>query len=134
LARVSAERIALWGHSLGTGVAVRLASEQAIGKLVLEAPYASAVEIAAESFPFVPVRLLMLDQYRSDLRIPRVTAPVLVLHGDRDTVIPIASGERLFALIKSQKRFVRFPGGDHINLDDFGVVDVVNGFLDEAAE
>jgi uncharacterized protein len=133
-ARYAAERIALWGHSLGTGVAVRLASEQSIAKLVLEAPFSSAVAIAAAMFPFAPVRLLMHDQFRSDERIARVTAPVLVLHGARDNVIPIASGERLYGLIPGRKRFVRFPDGDHVNLDDFDAVGVVHAFLAEAVE
>jgi fermentation-respiration switch protein FrsA (DUF1100 family) len=128
------KRIALWGHSLGTGVAVRLASEREIGRLVLEAPFFSAVDIAAKVYPFIPVRLLMLDQFRSDLRIGAVTAPVLVVHGERDTVVPVESGERLFALIRSPKRFVRYPRGDHVNLDDFGVVDAVHAFLDGTAE
>jgi fermentation-respiration switch protein FrsA (DUF1100 family) len=133
-ARYGAERIALWGHSLGSGVAVRLASEQRIAKLVLEAPFSSAVDVAAATFPFAPVRLLMRDQFRSDQRIARVTAPVLVLHGERDTVIPIASGERLYGLIRGPKRFVRFPAGDHVNLDDFDAVGVVHAFLAEAVE
>jgi fermentation-respiration switch protein FrsA (DUF1100 family) len=132
-ARYAAERIALWGHSLGSGVAVRLASEQRIAKLVLESPFSSGVDIAAAMFPFAPVRLLMHDQFRSDERIARVTAPVLVLHGARDNVIPIASGERLYGLIRGPKRFVRFPDGDHVNLDDFDAVGVVHAFL-EAVE
>jgi uncharacterized protein len=132
--RVERNRIALWGHSLGTGVAVRLASEREIGRLVLEAPFFSAVDVAAKVYPFIPVRLLMRDQFRSDLRIGTVTAPVLVVHGERDTVVPIESGERLFALIRAPKRFVRYPRGDHVNLDDFGAVDAVHGFLDGGAE
>ena len=132
--RVEPNRIALWGHSLGTGVAVRLASEREIGRLVLEAPFFSAVDIAAKVYPFIPVRLLMRDQFRSDLRIGTVTAPVLVVHGERDTVVPIESGERLFALIRAPKRFVRYPRGDHVNLDDLGVVDTVHAFLHGGAE
>jgi len=133
-ARYAADRIALWGHSLGSGVAVRLASERRIAKLVLEAPFSSAVDIAAAMFPISPVRLLMLDQFRSDERIAGVTAPVLVMHGARDRVIPIASGERLYGLIRAPKRFVRFPDGDHVNLDDFDAVGVVQKFLAETIE
>lgn len=133
-ARYAADRIALWGHSLGSGVAVRLASERTIGKLVLEAPFSSVVDIAAARFWFVPVRLLLLDQFRSDQRIAKVTAPVLVLHGAHDRVIPITSGERLYDLIRAPRRFVRFPDGDHVNLDDFDVVGVVQAFLAETIE
>ena len=107
----------LWGESLGTGVAVALAAEKPVGRVVLESPFSSAADVGAASYPFVPVRLLMKDQFRSDLRIGKVTAPVLMLHGDRDSVVPIALGERLYALTKAPKRFVRFPGGGH---DDLG--------------
>jgi uncharacterized protein len=62
------------------------------------------------------VRLLMKDQFRSDLRIGKVTAPVLVLHGDRDGVVPFAFGERLYAMINAPKQFVRFPGLGHNDL------------------
>ena len=110
LARYPAERIVLWGESLGTGVAVALAAEKPVARVILESPFSSAVDIAARRYWFVPVRWLMKDQFRSDLRIGKVTAPVLVLHGERDTVVPIALGERLYALINAPKRFVRFPG------------------------
>jgi fermentation-respiration switch protein FrsA (DUF1100 family) len=129
--RYPAARIAVWGESLGTGVAVAIAFEQPIWRLVLEAPFSSAVDIGAEAYPWIPVRWLMKDQFRSDLRIAKVTAPVLILHGDRDTVIPIASGERLYELIKGPKRFVRFPGGRHGDLGGQGAVDAAKAFLNE---
>jgi fermentation-respiration switch protein FrsA (DUF1100 family) len=133
-ARYAANRITLWGHSLGSGVAVRLAAEQPVARLILEAPFASAVDIAAAMFPFAPVRLLMRDQFRSDARIGRVAAPVLIMHGVRDQVIPIAAGERLYGLVRAPKRLVRFPAGDHDNLDEFGAVAVVHEFLEAAIE
>src|SRR5581483_3820995 len=134
VARYSAARIALWGESLGTGVAVALAAENPVGRVILEAPFASAVAIAAREYPFVPVRWLMADQFRSDERIGRVTAPLLFLHGDRDPIVPIAEGERLFALAHEPKRFVRFPGGEHEGLDAFGALEAVKGFLAKAPD
>jgi len=116
VARYPAERIVLWGESLGTGVAVALAAERPVGHVVLESPFTSAADVGAERYWFAPVRLLMKDQFRSDLRIGKVTAPVLVLHGDRDHVVPFAFGERLYALITAPKRFVRFPGLGHNDL------------------
>jgi fermentation-respiration switch protein FrsA (DUF1100 family) len=134
VARYPAQRIAAWGESLGTGVAVALAAEHPVGWLVLEAPFNSTAEVAGARYPFAPVRWLMRDQYRSDLRIGRVTAPLLILHGAGDTVIPIAYGERLFALAHEPKRFVRFPDGGHEDLDRFGAQAVVKAFLDGRVE
>lgn len=128
-ARYPAERIALWGESLGAGVAVAIASERAVARVVLEAPFLSAVDIAAAAYPFIPVRWLMRDQFRSDLRIAKVTAPVLILHGDRDAVVPITSGEKLYALITAPKRFARFPGGGHEDLSVRGAVEAAKTFL-----
>jgi uncharacterized protein len=130
-ARYAPERIVAWGFSLGTGVAVALAAEHTIGKLVLEAPYMSTVDIASglPMLQFVPVRLLMRDQFRSDQRIARVTTPLLIMHGDRDGVIPISAGERLFALAHEPKKFVRFAGGGHDNLDDFGAMATARQFI-----
>jgi fermentation-respiration switch protein FrsA (DUF1100 family) len=128
-ARYPAERLALYGESLGSGVAVALAAEHKVGKVILEAPFTSAVDVGAAAYPFLPVRLLMRDTFRSDERIGKVTAPVLVLHGARDTVVPIAYGERLYALISSPKKFVRFPDGHHSDLDSHGAQAAVRDFL-----
>ena len=126
-----AERIVLWGESLGSGVSLALAAERPVARVVLEAPFLSAVDIAAGVYPFVPVRWLMKDQFRSDLRVARVKAPVLVLHGDRDAVVPVSSGQLLYKLITSPKRFVRIAGGGHENLGSFGAVAEARKFLEE---
>ena len=129
--RYPAGRIMLWGESLGTGVAVALATERPVSRIVLEAPFLSAMDIAAGAYPIIPVRFLMKDKFRSDLRIPKVTVPVLILHGDRDPVVPISSGQMLYKLIQSPKQFVRIPGGGHENLGSFGISQAVRKFLDE---
>jgi fermentation-respiration switch protein FrsA (DUF1100 family) len=128
-ARYPVARIAVWGESLGTGVAVALTAERPVGRLVLEAPFTSAADLAARRYPFVPVRWLMKDQFRSDLRVASVAVPLLVLHGDRDTIVPIEYGERLFGLAREPKRFVRFPQGEHEDLDQFGALATVKTFL-----
>jgi uncharacterized protein len=130
-ARYSPDRIALWGYSLGSGVAVALAAQRPIGKLVLEAPYTSTADVAAMIYPFVPVRLLMKDQFHSDQHIQAVKAPILIVHAEHDETIPIALGERLFAMAPQPKRFVRFPQGGHEDLENYGVVATVLKFLAE---
>lgn len=130
--RYAPERLVVWGESLGTGVAVALAAEQPVGRVLLESPFASAVEIAAKVYPFVPVRWLMRDPFRSDLRIGKVTAPTLVIHGDHDTVVPIASGERLYDMIKAPKRFIRLPQAGHNDHDSFGALELARPFLNAA--
>ena len=124
-------RIVAWGESLGSGVAIALAAEQPVSRLILDAPFTSAVDVAAAAYFLLPVRLLMKDQFRSDERIKQVKAPVLILHGEADTIIPIRYGERLLAMIPGKKQLVRFPGGEHVDLDRHGAMDVALKFLAE---
>ncbi len=124
-----AGRIAVWGESLGTGVAIALASEKPVTHVILDAPFTAAVDVAADLYRFLPVRYLMKDQYRSDLRIRNVTASVLILHGEADTIIPIRYAERLLAMIPGEKRMVRYPDGWHVDLDRHGAADEALRFL-----
>jgi fermentation-respiration switch protein FrsA (DUF1100 family) len=128
-ARHDAHLIVAWGFSLGSGVAVAIASEHPVGKLILEAPYTSTVDVAASLFPVVPVSWLMRDQFHSDERIARVSVPLLIMHGDADPTINIGFGERLFDMAHEPKQFVRFAGGGHENLDDFGAIEAVHRFI-----
>lgn len=127
------ERIVVWGFSLGTGVAVALAAEQKVARLILEAPYSSIADVAAAAFWFAPVRLVLRDPFRSDARIAGVKVSSLFMHGGRDATIPIRFGERLFALANEPKRFVRFPEGSHNDLDNFGAVETARRSVDAAS-
>lgn len=129
--RYAINRIVPWGYSLGSGVAVALAASHSVDRLVLEAPYSSTVDIAAAAFPFLPVRWLMKDTFRSDLRIADVKVPLLVLHGGRDRVVPMHFGERLYALANEPKRLVRFPDAGHTDLDAHGAMSAARTFLNE---
>ena len=128
-ARYGADRIVLWGFSLGSGVAVALAAGQPVGKLILEAPFTSIVDVAGSLFRLVPVHWLIRDQFRSDQRIARVTAPLLVMHGASDRTIPISFGERLFALAHEPKQFVRFPEAGHNDLGNYGAIETARHFI-----
>lgn len=128
-ARYEASRIVAWGFSLGTGVAVALAAKHPVAKLILESPYTSTADVAAALMPIAPVSLLMRDQFHSDQRIGKVTAPLLIMHGGDDPAIPIRFGERLFARANEPKQFVRLGGGGHENLDSFGAIGIAKRFI-----
>jgi fermentation-respiration switch protein FrsA (DUF1100 family) len=123
------KRIVLYGESLGTGVALRLAAEQEVGGVILDAPYTSTADVAKHHFWFLPV-WLMRDQYRSVEYVHEIEAPLLVMHGERDGVIPIAFGERLFKAAPEPKRFVRLAGSHEENLE-MGGLPHVQAFLAE---
>lgn len=122
--------IVLYGESLGSGVAVALAVELPVAGVALDAPFTSIVEIGAKAYPFLPVRFLMRDRYESDRRIAGVRVPLLIMHGARDTVVPVDMGQRLHALAREPKKLVIFPNGRHSDLDDHGAAKVLREWID----
>jgi uncharacterized protein len=113
---VDPKSIILYGESLGSGVAARIATERPAAGLILDAPYTSVVELAAQVYPYLPVRLLLSDRYETDKVIKQVTIPVLVLHGELDRVIPVAMGRQLAGLANEPKRLATFRNGGHSDL------------------
>lgn len=122
--RVQPDRIIVYGESLGGAVAVRLASEVCTagtppGGLILVSSFTSLVDAAGYHYPWLPVSWILKDRFRSDQSIPKVTAPVLMLHGTRDTIVPITLGKRLFELAPEKsaagtaKTFVELTRSDH---------------------
>lgn len=127
--RFGPERIVIHGESMGTVLATALACDVPARALVLEAPMLSMRALIQERLPFVPVRALLKDALESDTRIARVQAPLLIAHGARDHVVPIAHGRRLFELAREPKRFVAFASGNHVNLPRHGLGAAVEDFL-----
>jgi len=123
--------IVIYGESLGTGVATRLAAERSAQALVLEAPFTATVDIAAATYPWVPVSYLMQDQFLSREHIQRVDEPVLIVHGTADGVVPIAYGRQLYEVAGEPKRMEVIEGAEHHNLWEHDLWRRVLGFLEE---
>lgn len=110
--------IILYGESLGSGIAVEMAKRHPDATmLVLEAPYTSTADRGIERYPFLPVYLLMKDQYDSLSKIPLSKAPVLLFHGEQDETIPIHHGKALYNSANNPKKAVFFPECDHVNFN-----------------
>jgi fermentation-respiration switch protein FrsA (DUF1100 family) len=105
--------IVLFGESLGGGVMVDLAAADGARALVLENTFTSLVDVAAFHYPWLPVRLLLRTRMDSAAKIGKYRGPLLQFHGDADTIIPLAIGERLFDAAGEPKQFVVIHGGDH---------------------
>jgi len=124
---VAPGRIILYGESLGGGVAVRLAAEVSEagtppGALILRSTFTSLVDMGSYHYPWLPVRLVMVDRFPSVERIPAVKCPILQIHGAQDTIIPIKFGRKLFETAPDAsatgipKRFVELSEADHNNV------------------
>jgi fermentation-respiration switch protein FrsA (DUF1100 family) len=111
---VPRSRLVIFGWSLGSAVAVTLASQVDAAGLILEGAPASLIDIGQQRYPFFPIRLVMRNPFKSIERIDRVRAPILFLHSPEDAVIPISEGRRLYNTARSEKTFVEVRGG-HVN-------------------
>ncbi len=105
------------GASLGTGVAVGLAARHDVAGVVLDSPYSSTLDVAADRYWMFPVAWLMRDPFHSDRIIQNVRAPLLFMHGALDRTIPIRFGERLYSLATAPKEFLRVEDAGHLVLN-----------------
>lgn len=129
---VESDSIVLYGESIGTGVAVQVAAQRPARAVVLEAPLTSTVDVGRSTWWFLPLRLILVDQYRTIDHIRRITVPVLIVHGENDPVVPAAHGKRIHEAANEPKKLVLFPGGGHSNLYDHGLWPVVREFIEAA--
>lgn len=125
----AANQIVIHGFSLGTGVAVRIAADHPARALILEAPFTAAVDVAARYLPSFLVRRLMWDQFRSRDFIGRVRMPVLIVHGERDGLVPLSMGEAMFRLANEPKSFVSMRNSSHLASMRDGLYDHIWKFL-----
>ncbi|HYF38582.1 MAG TPA: alpha/beta hydrolase [Gemmatimonadales bacterium] len=108
---VAAERIIVFGHSLGSAVAVDLASRVPVGGLIVEGALTSVIDRGQELYPYIPVRWIAGTRFASIEKISQVTSPKLFLHATGDEVIPVAHGKRLYDAAPPPKTFVELQGG-----------------------
>jgi fermentation-respiration switch protein FrsA (DUF1100 family) len=127
---VPASDIIIYGESLGTGVAVQVAAAREAAGLVLDAPYTSMVDLAALHHPFIPGRWFMTDRYETRRHIKDVKVPLLILHGEEDTIVPVEMGREIFALAAPPKMIKTFPGAGHADHYKFGSYDVLTNWIE----
>jgi uncharacterized protein len=130
--RVPPERIIVFGHSLGSTVAVDLASRVPAAGLILEGALTSVIERGAELYPYIPVRWIGRSRFSSIDKISRVSIPKLFLHARADDVVPLAHGRRLFEAALPPKTFVELNGGhgDAFELDSVTYFGSIRQFVE----
>jgi pimeloyl-ACP methyl ester carboxylesterase len=112
---LGADQIVLWGSSLGSGVAVEMALRGHACRLVLSAPYTSIPAVAWRLLPILPMRMVVTDHFDNLAKAPRLRLPTLILHGDRDNVVPYDMGVTLAGVIEGA-RLITVPGASHNDL------------------
>jgi fermentation-respiration switch protein FrsA (DUF1100 family) len=127
---VAPRDIILYGESLGTNPAIEVAVENPVAGVILDSPFTSIVERAAQLYPWLPVALLLRDRYNSLSRIDNVHVPIFILHGEADTVVPVEMGRRLFEAANEPKEIKTIPGAGHADHWNFGSFEIINDWID----
>jgi fermentation-respiration switch protein FrsA (DUF1100 family) len=126
---IPAANIVLYGESLCTGVAIQVAAQREVAGVILDAPYTSIVDLATLHYPYLPARWLMTDRYETLSFAARVTAPVLIVHGEADDVIPVQMSRRVAEALKGPVKVATFPGAGHSDHYLFGSYETIYTWL-----
>ena len=132
--RYTHKDIILLGESLGSGIAIEMASNAYpdIKAVILESPYTSFPDLAKKHYPFIPFAgMLVKDKYNSIAKIDKVSAPVLIIHGQKDLIVPYEFGERLYEAASEPKEMITMPLAGHNDLYLHGASDQVVAFLSQ---
>ena len=111
---INEQNIILYGESLGTGVAVEIAQNKNYAGVILESPFTSMVNVGKKHYPFFPVRFLLKDKFESYKKITNILAPVLIMHGKVDKIVPYDMGKEMYELANEPKFFYSQEYGDHM--------------------
>tara|TARA_B100001093_G_scaffold214864_1_gene206158 strand:- start:459 stop:1259 length:801 start_codon:yes stop_codon:yes gene_type:complete len=127
---VSNNKIILYGESLGTGVAVELGKKNTFNSIILESPFTSIAKAAKIYYPYLPINFLLKDRYDSIDKINKITKPILIMHGMKDTIVPYTMGVELFKKA-NQPKYSYFPKNDNHMMDyNKNLLDAVKTFID----
>ncbi|ACP25194.1 hypothetical protein NGR_c14210 [Sinorhizobium fredii NGR234] len=126
----SDDEIVVLGQSLGSGVAVNTAGERPAFAVILVSAFQSVLSLAQAHYPFLPVALLIKDPFRSDLRMAKLKQPKLFIHGRRDAIIPLSSGEALYQIAPEPKQMLVYDGSGHNDLWDVRMIGDIIRFLE----
>ena len=132
VARSGVGPVGLWGHSLGTGIAIQVGAQRRSFAAVLDAPFESILALAQRRYPWAPVAPLLRHPFRSDLVVGNMSGEILMTHGSDDQIVPIDHGRRLHALAPPHARFVEIDNAGHIDLREHGAIERGVAFLAQA--
>ncbi len=107
--------IIMIGESLGTGIATKMATNYKFKGLLLLTPYTSIADRAGEIYPFLPTQLLTKDNFEVLSKIDLINQPLLIIHGDKDDVVPLDHAMKIYNKAKEKKKIIIYPGAGHSN-------------------
>ena len=131
---VSDKDIILYGESLGTGIAVELATKSKYSGIILESPYTSMIDMGKRFYPFLPISILQKDKYNSLKKLSMIKSPILVLHGKSDKLVPFYMGKKIYDTANEPKYYY-FPEFDnHMMTYDQDMLKTLSNFVNEISK
>ena len=126
---VQEEDIILYGESLGTGIATEIAQQKNYAGVILETPFTSMVAAAKNFYPYLPVSLLLKDRYENDKKIKNINIPLLVMHGEKDEIVPFKMGKKIYDLANEPKYYYFTKHDNHMMEYDDQLLNVLKDFI-----
>ena len=123
------DEIILYGESLGTAIAVDLAKEFDFSGIILESPFTSMQKLAKIYYPYLPIKLLLKDKYKTDEKIQSIDSSFLIMHGKEDKIVPFFMGEKIFDLAKGPKYSFFVDYDDHMMDYSDSLIDSLDKFI-----
>ena len=126
---VKKENIIIYGESLGTGVATEISQNDNFAGIILESPFTSMVAAGKSKYPIFPIGLLLKDKYKSEEKIKNIKSPILIMHGEADTIVPFWMGKKMYELANEPK-YSYFPEyDDHMMEYNENLLNTLQGFI-----
>ena len=126
---VKEQNIILYGESLGTGIATEIAQQKNFAGVILETPFTSMVAAAKKFYPYLPVSLLLKDRYENNKKIKNINIPLLVMHGEKDTIVPFSMGKKIYNLANEPKYYYFTKHDNHMMEYDDQLLNVLEDFI-----
>jgi fermentation-respiration switch protein FrsA (DUF1100 family) len=125
--------VVLYGESLGTGIATETATKRPVDGVVLQSPYTSIADAARDRFPWLPVDLLLTERFSNVPQIAHINAPLLILHGEEDELLPVSMAQSIFDAAAGAKRMEVLAGVGHNDIDPESMRDTLASFVESIA-
>jgi len=126
---VKEENIIIYGESLGTGVATHLSQNKNFAGIILETPFTSMIDAAKSFYPYIPVGLLLKDKFDNKTKIKNVRAPVLIMHGEADQIVPFFMGKKIYEIANEPKYSYFTKNDNHMMEYDENLIKALNSFI-----
>ena len=123
------KNIVIYGESLGTGVATHLSQNKEFAGVILETPFTSMIDAAKKFYPYIPVGLLLKDKFENKNKIKNIKSPILIMHGEKDQIVPFEMGKKMFEIANELKYSYFTKYDNHMMEYDESLVKALNSFL-----